>query len=94
MAGSPKLFVHLEPLVLANLGSLSSRDLSHVAYAYSVRNAGNPELHKAFEERIMQCIEQGEVFDYPTMHNLIYHLIFRDNKNEAIWKHIVESTLH
>lgn len=38
MAGSPKLFVHLEPFVIKSLGTLSARDLSHVAFAYSARN--------------------------------------------------------
>jgi hypothetical protein len=85
MAGSAKLFIHLEPHVLANMDNLSSRDLGHIAYAYSVRNAGNPELHEAFEKRIEEYIDEGEIFDFATMHNLIYHLIFRDNVNEKIW---------
>lgn len=87
------MFVHLEPMVMKILNQLSARDLSHVAFAYSARNSGNPELHAAIEKRILELVKAGEVFDYLTMHNLIYHLIFRDNVNEKIWKHIIDSTL-
>jgi hypothetical protein len=45
MAGSNKLFVHLEPLIIKNIDDFSARDLSHVVYSYGIRNAGNPEIH-------------------------------------------------
>lgn len=68
--------------------------MSHLAYAYSVRNSGNPELHTAFLARIHSLIDQGEEFDYPTMFNLIYYLMFRESKDERIWQHIMESTMN
>lgn len=52
MSGSEKLFIHLEPLVLKNIDNLNVRDLSHIAYAYGVRPAGNAELHAAFEKKL------------------------------------------
>lgn len=94
LSGSEKLFRHLEPLILQNLDKTTPRDLSHIVYSYSVRNAGNPELYKAFFERIHYFIDQGDDFDYPTMFNLIYFLLFRDSKDERIWSHIINSTLN
>ena len=37
---------------MKSIDKLTSRDLSHVAYSYSVRGAGNPELHAAIEKRL------------------------------------------
>jgi hypothetical protein len=92
-AGSDKLFIHLEPIILKNIDSIPARDLSHIAYAYSVRAAGNPELYKALERRLEDLADQGDPFDYPSLHNLLYFLMFRDITNEKIWKHMIESTL-
>jgi len=52
MTGSNKLFIHLEPLVIKHLDNIATRDLGHVLYAYSIRNLGNPELYKAFEQKL------------------------------------------
>ena len=52
MAGSNKLYLHLEPLIIKNIDQFNSRDLSHILYAYSVRAAGNPEIYKAFDRRL------------------------------------------
>jgi hypothetical protein len=52
MAGSDKLFIHLEPLILKQLDKFSIRDLSHVMYAYSIREVGNPEFYKAMNTRL------------------------------------------
>jgi len=93
MAGSDKLFIHLEPHVMKDLDKYSDRDFSHVAYAYSIRTTGNPELYKAFDQRLEQMAENGEILDYPTMHNLIYYMMFRDNTSKKVWAHIIESTL-
>jgi len=51
MSGSEKLYVHLEPHILKNIGNLNSRDLSHISYAYGIRSVGNKELHSAIEKR-------------------------------------------
>lgn len=59
-------------------------------YAYSVRDAGNPEFHKALLEHITPLIPS---LDYPSLHNLIYTLIFHNNTNEETWKQIVETTI-
>jgi hypothetical protein len=52
MVGQEKTFTHLETIVLKNLQSLTSRDLTHLMYSYAVRGAGNPALHAAFEKRL------------------------------------------
>lgn len=45
MSGSDKLFIHLEPFIIENIDKVDVRDLSHLMYGYSVRDAGNPELY-------------------------------------------------
>ena len=45
MTGSKKLFNNLEPVVMEAIDSMGAREFSHVLYAYSVRNFGNPELY-------------------------------------------------
>jgi len=92
MSGSPKLFVHLEPLVLEHLEEFSLRDLGHIAYAYSIRALGNPELHTALEKRLTE-LTTTDVLDYPSSSNLLYYLMFRDCKNETLWKSVIEATL-
>jgi len=52
MAGSDKVYFALEATVLKGFNSLSDRDATQLMYAYSVRNVGNPELHKVFEKRL------------------------------------------
>ena len=77
MAGSEKLFVHLEPLVMQNIDKFSTRDLSHIMYAYSVRSSGNPELHSLFESQLLSHIQNPSNLDYGTMFNLVYYMMFR-----------------
>ena len=90
MSGSDKLFVHLEPSIIKHMDSFSTRDLGHLMYAYSIRAVGNPELYQKFESRLLAIISQGEKFDYPFMHNLLYFLMFRESKNETIWRYVIE----
>ena len=49
MSGTDKLFTHLEPVIMREMGSINAGDLAHLAYAYSIRSAGNPELYTAFD---------------------------------------------
>jgi len=63
------------------MNNFNSRDLSHVMYGYSIRDVGNPELYKAIDKRVEDLLDQGEVFDYPTCHNMLYYLMFKDNVN-------------
>ena len=93
MSGSDKLFVHLEPLIINQINNFNSRDLSHVMYGYSIRDCGNPELYKAIDKRVEDLLDQGEVFDYPTCHNMLYYLMFKDSLNEKIWKGVVDSAV-
>lgn len=57
MSGSPKLFYHLEPLILAQIDKIDSRQLSNLMYGYSARSLGNPEIYTAFEKRLTQMID-------------------------------------
>jgi hypothetical protein len=77
--------------VLENLKKFSARDLTHVMYAYAVRGAGNPELHTAFETQINSVIES---LDYPALHNLVYYMLFRENKNEETWRRVVQTVIN
>lgn len=90
MNGKDKTFYNLEPIVLKGLDKLNDRDATHLMYAYSVRNVGNPELHKAFENKLGKIA--GDL-DYPSLFNAIYYMLFRENANENIWKKLVEATL-
>ena len=89
MCGQDRTFTALEPIVLANLDSIPDRDLSHIMYAYGVRGLGNPELHVALERRLEVIADR---LDYPSMFNTIYYLLFRESKNETIWRKIVDNT--
>lgn len=84
MTGSKKLFINLEPVVMSELDKMSPRELSHVLYAYSIRDAGNPELYKSFDGRIEHLLN-NDTFDYASLSNLIYYMMFRDNNSESIW---------
>lgn len=55
-----------------------------------MRNVGNPELHKAFEAKIDKIVDN---LDYPSLFNVIYYLIFRDNGNKALWERVMKATL-
>jgi len=69
--------------VLKSLNNLTSRDLSHIAYSYGVRGAGNPELHAAIEKRLETQIKE---MDYPALFNTVYYLLFRENANQNLWR--------
>ena len=80
----------MEPIVLNNIDAIPDRDLTHLMYAYGLRGVGNPELHQAFERRLEAISDR---LDYPGMFNAIYYLLFRECKNEKIWRNIVENTV-
>lgn len=60
-------------------------------YAYSVREAGNPELYAAFDKRLEQMILN---LDYPSLFNAIYYLLFRENANPILWRNVIDATLN
>ena len=62
-------------------------------YGYSIRAVGNPEIYKAFEKRLHQLIDAGEQFDYQFVSNAIYYMMFRESKDEKIWKALIDSTI-
>ena len=92
-AGSKKLFLHLEPHIIKNIDKFSSRDLGHLMFAYSVRDAGNKELYKAFDQRLEALATSEDMWDFPTLHNIIYYMMFRENTSANIWSNVIESTL-
>ena len=75
---------------MANIESMPDRDLTHLMYAYSVRNVGNPELYAALEKRLGQIADR---LDYPSMFNVIYFMLFREVKDRALWEKIVANTI-
>jgi hypothetical protein len=72
------------------MNTLSDRDVSHIAYAYGMRNVGNPELHTALLKRIEAMAEK---LDYPSLFNVIYYLLFKENGDRKIWDKIIRATL-
>jgi hypothetical protein len=82
MAGSDKVYFALEATVLKGFNSLSDRDATQLMYAYSVRNVGNPELHKVFEKRLDSIASS---LDYPSLFNAIYYMLFTENQNKVLW---------
>ena len=48
MNGKDNTFYNMESKILSSLDQISDRDLTHLMYAFGVRNVGNPELHKKF----------------------------------------------
>lgn len=91
MNGKDKTFFNLEPIVLKNLDKLNDRDVTHLMYAYSVRNVGNPELYKVFENKLEKIALN---LDYISLQNAIYFMLFRENANEKIWKSLVQATIN
>jgi hypothetical protein len=79
MWGKDKTYTNLEPIVLKNINNISERDLSHIMYAYSIRNAGNPDIYKAFETKLATFNMSN---DYPTLYNVVFYMLFRENNNE------------
>lgn len=90
MSGQDKTFYRLEKTIMEEMNSISDRDVSHLMYAYGVRNVGNPKLHEAFLQRLEAMADS---LDYPSMFNAIYYLLFRENTNQAIWEKLVKNTL-
>lgn len=90
MNGLSKTYYALEPIVIQELDNISDRDATHLMYAYGVRGVGNPELHQAFEKRLEKCA--GDL-DYPSLHNAIYYMLFRESANETIWRQFVDQTV-
>ena len=82
MCAKDKTFYNLEKAVLQNLDSATDRELSHLMYAYGIRAVGNPELHAKFEQKLAQIAGR---LDYPSMFNVIYYMLFRGIKDQAIW---------
>jgi len=60
-------------------------------YSYGARNAGNPELHKAFEKWLMDV--DPKKLDHPSLFNILYYMLFRESTNEELWKKLVARVL-
>ena len=74
MCANDKTFINLEKVVIDGLSTANGRDASQLMYAYSVRNAGNPELYTAFEKSLMDMNTSD--LDYPTLFNALYFMLF------------------
>ena len=88
--GRDKTFFVFESKILKNMDTISDRDVTHLMYAYGVRNVGNPELHKAFEKKLGEIADR---LDYPSLHNAIYYMLFREIANKLIWEKIIKATV-
>lgn len=90
MCGRDKTYYTFEPTVIKGLDSLNDRDATHLMYAYSVRNLGNPELHKAFEKKLDKIASN---LDYPSLFNAFYYLLFKESGNKALFQKLVDATV-
>jgi hypothetical protein len=79
MAGKDKTYFNMEPRIIKDLEKINDRDLTHLMYCYGARNVGNPDLHKAFEKKLVQIADR---LDYPSLFNAVYYLLFRENANK------------
>ena len=86
--GKDQTYYNLEPMILKNLDKINDRDFTHLLYAYGVRNVGNPELHKAFESRIEKLVNTSSL-DYPSLYNVVYYLLFKENANKKLWQKVI-----
>ena len=91
MAGNDKTFYHLEPVVMDSVDTAHMRDLSHIMYSYSVRSAGNPDLYQKFDSRMQS--EDFSDADYPTLFNLSFYSLFRESKDEMVWRKLVQRAI-
>lgn len=82
MNGKDKTFYNFERAIMKNIDNFSDRDFTHVLYAYSVRNVGNPELYKAFDKKLDEIVDR---LDYPSLFNAIYYLLFKECDNMELW---------
>ena len=92
-SASDKLYIHLEATILKDIDTVSARDLGHLMYGYSIRDVGNPEIYKAFEQRFTQLVDEEAPFDHAFLSNAIYYMLFRENDDEKLWKAIIEATI-
>lgn len=88
--GKDRTFVELDQKVVDKMDEFDIRSLSHVMYSYGFREQGNPELHKKWIKRLES---QSELMDHHTLSNVLYYLMFVDNKDEALWKKMIDNTL-
>lgn len=88
--GKDRTFIDLEPKVIQRINNFDIHSLSHIMHAYGFREQGNPELHKKFMARLQK---QDELMSYQTLSNMIYYLLFTDNKDEEIWTKVIQNTL-
>ena len=84
--GRKETFIIFEPIILKHLESFSTRELSNIMYFYGFYEYGNPELHKAFVEKISKDIH---TYDYQTLYNVIFYLMFQDIKDQDLWQNVI-----
>ena len=88
--GKDSTFVELEQRVMKHFDQFDFKSLSYVMHAYGLREQGNPGLHKRFLKAIS---DQDQIRDYQTISNIVYYLMFTDNKDQELWTKIVREVL-
>lgn len=82
--------ISIEAKLMKRIDEFGLRDLSNIAYWYGVRQAGNKEFHDLLLKKISAEIHTA---DFNTLHNVIYYLMFRDNKDPNIWQKVTDAAV-
>jgi hypothetical protein len=90
MSGSDKFYDEMEQIVLYHLENYkySFQQFSDILYAYSVRASGSEKLYKVFDKKLNEDIEKAN--NYHTLHNIVWHLLFTENKNVDLWRNLMQ----
>lgn len=88
--GKDSTFIALEQKIMKKFDNFDFKSLSYIMHAYGMREQGNPDFHKKLTDKIKT---HSELMDYQVLGNVVYYLMFKDNKDEDIWLKIVKNVL-
>ena len=88
--GKEKLMFSIEPKLIKWIDEFNLRDLSNIAYWYAQRQTGNPDFHNLLLKKISEQIHKA---DFSTLHNVIYYLMFRENKDRDLWQWVTDAAV-
>jgi hypothetical protein len=90
MVGSDKFFDEFEPVIINFIeGEKYNMDqFSDILYSYSIRGSGSEKLYNLFDRKINT--DMDKITNFRTMYNVLWHLLFTENKNENTWRALLQ----
>jgi hypothetical protein len=90
MVGSDRFFDELEPVVISFIETdkYNMDQFSDILYSYSIRGSGSEKLNKLFDTKVNN--DMDKVSNYRTMYNVLWYLLFTENKNEQTWLKLLD----